>query len=85
MLACRLLCPTSAMPGGVSVSPVSGIKQGDPLSLAIFVMACSVLVEVLQRISPLLNVLFHADDLLLYIPAPPSKACALLPQVFEKL
>ena len=56
----------------VATSPASGIKLGDPLSPAIFVMACSVLVKVLQQISPHARVLLYADDLFLYIPTTPS-------------
>ena len=56
----------------VPLYPGSGIKQADPLSPAIFVMACSVLVPTLQKILPDIHVLFYADDLLIYIPLPPA-------------
>ena len=69
----------------VAVSPQSGIKQGDPLSPAIFVMVCSVLVHALKAVSPHVRVLFYADDLLLYIPLPPKAVCKLLPLIFEHL
>ena len=67
----------------VPLDPGSGIKQGDPLSLAIFVMVCSVLVPMIQRISPDIHVLFYADDLLLYIPLPPAEVLPLLDKVFD--
>ena len=38
-----------------------------PLSLAFFVMVCSVLVKAIQQVSPQIKVLFYVDDLLLYI------------------
>ena len=69
----------------IEVHPASGIKQGDLLSPALFVMACSVLVRALQQVSPNIHVLYYADDLLLSIPAPPSVVCALLTQVFETI
>ena len=56
----------------VPLCPGSGIKQGDPLSPAIFVMVCSVLVPTLQKISPDIHVLFCADDLLIYIFLTPA-------------
>ena len=68
----------------IAVPPQSGIKQGDPLSLAVFVMVCSVLIHAL---SPHVHILFYADDLLLYIPLPPPHrpTCALLPPIFQHL
>ena len=40
----------------VHVSPQSGINLGDPLSPAIFVMVCSVLVKTIYNISPCIHV-----------------------------
>ena len=78
---------------GVEVTPALGIKQGDPLSPATFVMACSVLVKALQHTSPKIHGVFYVDDLFLYIPQmtcsytppPPNTVCALLPLIFEML
>ena len=67
----------------VQLTPESGVRQGDPLSPALFVMVCSVLVKTIQHISAHIKVLFYADDLLLYIPLPPREVCALLPAIFE--
>ena len=67
------------------VTQASGIRQGDPLSPAIFIIVCSVLLPMMKRISPSIHVLFYADDLFLYIPLPPSAVCALLPQTFEHM
>ena len=69
----------------VPLHPGSGIKQGNPLSPAIFVMAVSVLVRTLQHISPDRRVLFYADDLLLYIPLPPAEIFPLLDKVFHEI
>ena len=55
----------------VPLYPGPAIKQGDPLSPAIFVMVCSILIPTPQKISPDIHVLFYADDLLIYIPPPP--------------
>ena len=61
----------------------SGIKQGDPLSPAIFVMVCSVLIPTLQKISPDIHVLLYADDLLIYVLLPPAQVIPLLAKVFD--
>ena len=55
----------------VKITPSSGIKQGDPLFPAVFVMVCSIVVHALKEVSPQVNVLFYADDLLQYTPPPP--------------
>ena len=46
-------------------------------------MVCSVLVPMIQRISPDIHVFFYADDLLLYIPLPPAEVLPLLDKVFD--
>ena len=69
----------------VPLYPGSGIKEGDPLSPAIRVMVCSVLVPYLQHISPRIRVLFYADDLLVYIPLPLAQTFPLLSKVFDAI
>ena len=69
----------------VLVHPHSGVKQGDPLSPAIFVMVSSVLVRKLQSLSPCIHILFYADDLLIYIPLPPPTVSKLLTHIFEAI
>ena len=69
----------------VLLHPQSGVRQGDPLSPALFAMACSILVPMIQKLSPHIKVLFYADDLLLYIPLPAPLATKLVARVFEVL
>ena len=69
----------------VPLHPGSGIKQGDPLSPAIFVMVCSSLIPTLQKISPNIHVLFYADDLPVYIPLPPIQVIPMLDKVFDAI
>ena len=69
----------------VQVTPESGVRQGDPLSPALFAMVCSVLVPMLQAASPSIRVLFYADDLLLYIPVSPALICPLIPDIMYTL
>ena len=61
----------------VAVPPRSGIKQGDPLFPAVFVMVCFVRIHALKEVSPdlALHVLFYVDDSVLSIPLPPRLAC----------
>ena len=44
-------------------------------------MVCSVLVPMLQAMSPSIRVLIYADDLLLYIPVSPALICPLIPDI----
>ena len=69
----------------VQVTPESGVRQADPLSPALFAMVCSVLVPMLQAVSPSIRVLFYADDLLLYIPVSPALICPLIPDIMYTL
>ena len=69
----------------VQVTPESGVRQGGPLSPALFAMVCSVLVPMLQAVSPSIKVLFYADDLLLYIPISPALICPLIPDIMYTL
>ena len=69
----------------VQVTPESGVRHGDPLSPALFAMVCSVLVPMLQAVSPSIKVLFYADDLLLYIPISPALICPLIPDIMYTL
>ena len=56
----------------VQLHPKSGVPQGDQLSPALFAMVCSVLIPMLQHLSPHIHALFYADHLVLYIPLPPG-------------
>ena len=67
----------------VQITPESGVRQGDALSPALFTMVCSVLVPMLQVVSPSIRVLFYTDDLLLYIPISPALICPLIPDIMH--
>ena len=69
----------------VQVTPESGVRQGDPLSPALFAMVCSVRVPMLQAASPSIKVPFYGDDLLLYIPISPALICPLIPDIMYTL
>ena len=69
----------------VQVKPGSGVRQGDPLSPAVFAMVCSVLIPQLQEVSPAIRALFYADDLMIYIPISPSLIIQLLPNIMQVL
>ena len=67
----------------VQVTPELGVRQGDPLSLALFAMICSVLVPMLQALSPSNRVLLYA--FLLYIPISSALICPLIPDIMYRL
>ena len=70
---------------GVPVTPVSGVRQGEPLSPALFVMVTLVLIKIIQAISPPIKVVFYAHDLFLYIPLPLDLVLRILPRIMEVL
>ena len=60
-----LLCIDSGYVQDVSMMPGSGIRQGDPLSLAIFALLTVFLVYQMGQDCPEVELLLHADDLLI--------------------
>ena len=66
-----------------TVRPGSGVRQGDPLSPALFALVCSALVPMLQEVSPSIRILFCADDLLLYIPISPALVRPLITRIMN--
>ena len=70
---------------GVPLHPGSGIKQGDPLPPAFFVIVCSVLVPYPQRIVPNILVPICTDDLLLHTPLPQQYSLSTLTKFIVKV
>ena len=67
------------------VYPCSGVRQGDPLSPALFVLFGSPLINQLQVVSPLLVVRLYADDLLVHLEAMPRPAVRVMKGVVAAL
>ena len=62
-------------------SPRAGIRQGDPFSLALFVLLASVIRPVLQTVHPDLHVRMYADDLVVYMSSSSADAEILLQHI----
>ena len=62
-----LFCVGSGYVADVELRPSSGVRQGDPLSPALFALLTTVLVYDLRQLKINLRVLLYADNVLLYI------------------